>query len=36
MNDEDVAKLQATDFIGDNEYYRIDEKCIPEGNILKF
>lgn len=36
MTEEDIAILEATDFIGDNEYYRIDEAAIPEGNIIKF
>lgn len=36
MTAEDVAVLEATDFIGDNEYYNIDPADIPDGNIIKF
>lgn len=35
MKEKDVAKLEATDFIGNNKYYNIDPECIPEGNIIK-
>ena len=35
MTEEDIAILETTHFIGDNEYYRIDEVAIPKGNIIK-
>ena len=36
MTEEDISILKNTDFIGSNDYYNIDKKDIPEGNIIKF
>lgn len=36
MTEEDTNALNNGDFLGKNEFYRLAEECIPEGNIIKF